>query len=309
MTSNAESVYQFAIGDRVIDSDDESPSAGRVVSVPDETAEEFQIDAIEKTVAQCNPEYPASDPVVGIAFGDDGNGPTYHYPASRLQSVSENWEPEPSKTPAQREREETIEQNRDAFEAVDAAVRYLAQSPKQSAEWFDQHYDPAIRPDTRGDCVHSREDRYHPNDPSAIVCWRCNDGGRRPRKLRDDDPVPSDAPCQSQTSRDPSSTLKQWFGEEVVAGNEDRRLTEEVEKSIKPNAEFAYLNRYAQQLRDEDDSRRRGAILRIAYETTVGGALDEDYNHSRTCAFLRDIGLDTDKLLPGGDPYVPGTGK
>lgn len=296
----------FVVGDRVIDADaDGSPSAAEVVEVTEETAAEYHIDAINTTVAKANPGHPGDSPVIGIQFvrGDDPSGPTYHYPASRLDPVSDDWEPPESKSDAQREREATIEQNRDAFEAFRHAAIHLAAFPENSREYFERAYDPGMQPETRGGCRYTREDDYRPND-DALVCWECNGGGRRPRKLHAGDDVPYDAPCRTEGFRSPYPTFKSWFGEEIMAGNEDPRLTREVEKAAEPNSDFSRLQWTARDLTHDEESFRRSAVVRIAYEATIGGLLVEDYNHSRACAYLRDLGVDTNALLPGGDPYI-----
>lgn len=298
---------ELEIGDRVIDADaDGTPSAAEVVEVTDETADNYHIDAINTTVAKANPGHPADSPVIGIRFvrGDEPGGPTYHYPAARLESISDEWEPPETKSDAQREREAAIERHERKFEAFAAAVRYLARAPEHSAEWFAKHYDPHTRPETRGDCVHSREDSYRPNTPGAICCWECNGGGRRPDKFHVDDPVPPHAPCRAEGSRDPTGTLYQWFHDKVAPA-----IPVEQDIDRVPNPTYTGLRWDAVALSNADSvSRKRAAVLRIAYEATIGGVLDEDYNHSRTCAYLRDLDVDTDAVLPGGDPYV-GTGR
>lgn len=292
----------FEIGDRVIDADADSPSAAEVVDLPGTTADEHTIAAMGKTVAQANPDYPPDDPAVGIQFIRNGEpaGNTYHYPGSRLDLVSDDWEPPETKSDAQREREATIERHERKFEAFAAAVRYLARAPEHSAEWFAKHYDPHTRPETRGDCVHSREDSYRPNTPGAICCWECNGGDRRPDKFHVDDPVPPHAPCRAKGARDPTGTLYQWFHDKVAPAIPIEQDIDRV-----PNPTYTGLRWDAIALSNADSvSRKRAAVLRIAYESTIGGLLDEDYNHSRTCAYLRDLGVDTNALLPGGDPYV-----
>lgn len=308
----SESETTLTVGDRVTDADQQR-SPAQVVELPGTTAAEHEIPAIDQTVAEANPDHPPDAPVVGIKFERrrDGvpAGPTYHYPASRLKPVSNEWEPPEPKTDAQLEREETIEQNRDAFEMFRHAAFKLAKYPENSREYFERAYDPGVQPETRGGCRYTREDDYRPNNADALVCWECNGGGRRPRKLRAGDDVPYDAPCRAEGFRGPRRTFKTWFGEEIVAGNEDPRLTREVEKAAEPNPDFSRLQWTARNLTHDDESFRRSAVVRIAYEATVGGLLDEDYNHSRACAYLRDLGVDTDALLPGGDPYVGSGGE
>ena len=62
------------VGDRVIDRDAEgTPSPARVVDMPDETAEEYYIDAVGATVADLNDEYPSDSQVASVAFEADLN--------------------------------------------------------------------------------------------------------------------------------------------------------------------------------------------------------------------------------------------
>lgn len=300
------------VGDRVIDRDASgTPSAARVVELADEAADEFYVPAINGTVASANPEYPRTDPVVGIKFerGSDGrqSGPTYHYPATRLEAVSNEWEAPEPKSKSQREREAVIEQHRDAFEAFRLAAEYLRDHPDETTDYFVRNYDPTIRPQTRGECSHSRDDSYRPNTPGAIVCWRCNDGGRRPRKLLDDEVVPDSAPCIKLGSRDPTDVFRGWLREDVLTDVDPERRERQVEAAT-PNSAFDCLISEARGVGSDHIRTRRAAMLRIAYEATVGGLFDEEYNHSKTCAFLRDLGVDTNEVLPGGDPYVGQTG-
>lgn len=58
-------------------------SVGVVDEVLDETAAEVYVDAIGKTVAEDNPGYPATDPVVIVRWNPDDEM-VYHFPASRL---------------------------------------------------------------------------------------------------------------------------------------------------------------------------------------------------------------------------------
>lgn len=98
------------LGEQVIDSEDDTPSVAEVVEAPGTLASEHTIPAMGKTVAQANPEYPADDRVDGIRFVRDGEppGPTYHYPASRLEQVGADWEPSDAarKSDGRRERED-----------------------------------------------------------------------------------------------------------------------------------------------------------------------------------------------------------
>jgi hypothetical protein len=88
-----------AIGVRVIDRDqpEGERTPARIVDAPGTRACEHEIAAIGKTVAEVNPDRYAGAAVLGIQFEDaDGapNGATYHYPAPRLEPVSEDWDPD-----------------------------------------------------------------------------------------------------------------------------------------------------------------------------------------------------------------------
>lgn len=295
------------VGDRVVDRDQpgEQRSPAVVVELPEKTAEEFTIEAVGETVADLNPDHPGDAPVIGVRFerGENLAGPTYHYPGTRLDPIDEEWSPAPPKSDAQRKRERTINQNPEQFDAFVACVKYLGRYPEIAAEWFDDHYNPTIRPGTRGECCHSREDDYRPNTPGAICCWTCNGGGRRPAKYMADDPVPASAPCRARGARDPSETLNDWVGFRVAPA-----IGIEQDIARAPNPEYDRLHRDAEDLCASSTRRRRTAVLRIAYEATIGGVLDEDYNVARTVAYLRDLGVDTDAVLPGGDPYLTDDG-
>lgn len=105
----------FQLGDRVVDTeartDDHEEAV--VVELPDRTAAECYIGALDATVADVNPDYPSSDPVVTVAFVADldtwasgwAMAPAdvladelalideillYTYPASRLASAGED---------------------------------------------------------------------------------------------------------------------------------------------------------------------------------------------------------------------------
>jgi ParB family chromosome partitioning protein len=67
---------------------------GIVLAVRDVPAAEYHVEAITRTVANDNPDYPASDPVVELVWNDHGDDPAfagarddltvYHFPLSRL---------------------------------------------------------------------------------------------------------------------------------------------------------------------------------------------------------------------------------
>jgi ribonuclease HI len=99
--------HSFACGDRVIDRDDDSnsPSQAVVIACPDVLCDDWTVPGTGQTVADYNPDYPADDLVVTIAFLGDlaqwddwrdaeptdlaaeihrRNLRSYSYPASRL---------------------------------------------------------------------------------------------------------------------------------------------------------------------------------------------------------------------------------
>jgi hypothetical protein len=155
----------LAVGERVVDGDqsERERTAARVVDLPDATAAEFRIDAIDATVAAVNPEHPPDDPVVGVAFEPDldrhapgwsagasegggaeldgrldgGDATVYHYPASRLERVPETWEPAESareRSSGEREREELFGEHPDGVERFEDAARRLFGDPEGEAE-------------------------------------------------------------------------------------------------------------------------------------------------------------------------------
>jgi hypothetical protein len=158
------SMTRLSVGDRVVDTDDNDPSEGIVISRPPEQMIEdweFSTDDGTKTTADTNPEYPADTQLVIVAFKNALNGywpeweeadpddlfagvranGVHHYgfPEPRLAPVnhSENASPEGEETTKQREMgEETgppdkftpvierLEQN-DFSIAYDATVQEL----------------------------------------------------------------------------------------------------------------------------------------------------------------------------------------
>lgn len=62
----------FADGQRVYDVEQGSDDGeAYVVGVTDERADEYYIEAIDKTVAKCNSSYPNDDRVIKIVFADE----------------------------------------------------------------------------------------------------------------------------------------------------------------------------------------------------------------------------------------------
>jgi hypothetical protein len=92
----------------VTDRDTEDDDRLCVVSVYDDRADEWRIDAIDATVAECNPDYPAGDHVIACVYVEDaedtlgedapgwrirrsaafGDLRTYTFPRSRLRRVT-----------------------------------------------------------------------------------------------------------------------------------------------------------------------------------------------------------------------------
>jgi hypothetical protein len=84
-------------GDRVIDRDadpdDQNPAI--VVELPEEPAYAYEIDAINATVADVNPDYPASGPVATVAFERSLNDVLDNWriaAVEALPAVCEEWE-------------------------------------------------------------------------------------------------------------------------------------------------------------------------------------------------------------------------
>jgi hypothetical protein len=110
-TDDGEDDPGFAVGARVEDRDADNPNPAVVVARPDEPAYARDIPALdEQSVADVNPDYPASGPVATVAYVDDldtnfdvwreadpdaladicdGEGVrTYDFPADRLQEAT-----------------------------------------------------------------------------------------------------------------------------------------------------------------------------------------------------------------------------
>jgi hypothetical protein len=110
-TDDGEDNPGFAVGARVEDRDADNPNLAVVVARPDEPAYARDIPALdEQSVADVNPDYPASGPVATVAYVDDldtnfdvwreadpdaladicdGEGVrTYDFPADRLQEAT-----------------------------------------------------------------------------------------------------------------------------------------------------------------------------------------------------------------------------
>jgi hypothetical protein len=157
-------------------------------------------------------------------------------------------------------------------------------------------------PDTRGDCRYTRNDKYRPEDDEAIVCWQCSDKpNNRPREFRADDAI--------------GTTFNETCKETVIVGQETQprvlsrtvwdsarldidALPERLSKEYDDDDHWT-IRGFIQRLRSDDEDRIRKAALRVSYEATLSHV--EDYNYGRAAALLRDCGVDTDALFPGGD--------
>ena len=64
-------LQRFESGQQARDRESEGESQGLVLGANGKTAEECYIAAINQTVAEANPEYPASDPVTDVVFVKD----------------------------------------------------------------------------------------------------------------------------------------------------------------------------------------------------------------------------------------------
>ena len=131
-TSESKVNDELALGDRAYDTDSGTETNGTVVDLPDETAAEFSIEGLGKTVAQVNADYPATDPVVGIEF--DRGGRTYHYPESRLKPLPDGWEPKPAKSEGERKRERIADEYPEAIEAFVTLAADVADDPRRTRD-------------------------------------------------------------------------------------------------------------------------------------------------------------------------------
>lgn len=322
--SGSVSTSGFEVGDRVVDSDPKgAPSAMRAVDVLETRSDEFRIEAIEKTVAAVN-DCPADDPVVGVVFEanqNDENATVYHYPASRLEPISEDWEPPAgsSRSSGRQEREQVFGDHSESVEAFiqdarrtftepavvgEGVLDMLAVGPPASgtvlyaesvmadiASPGANRIDPKAKddnPETRGECQHSRDDSYRPANDEAMCCWECsNRSHNRPEKFAEGDPA---GQACSRFGRDP------WQLRNTVIKSVDMSgLPENVREAYEGNRRGLLSDIAALRSDDEDDIRR--AALRVAYGPHLGDV--EKYNHHRAAALLRDHGVDTDALFSG----------
>jgi hypothetical protein len=295
----SDDVADHTVGDRVVDrdQDEEQRSAARVVGVPGISAAEHEIAAIGKTVAEANPDHPPEAAAVAIRFeratGKPG-GATYHYPATRLDPIAEDWEPTEAASKGQRERQQIIDDHPEAVEAFAAAVERLIRSPvaegNRIADLID-HYRSG--PQTRGECQRTRDDSYRPDDEDAIVCWECKGGGRRPAKYQADDP-PGE---QCSRDIDPETGVRALATWRTLDDTTTLLPTATEEYDVRGvGSKITQL----QTANDRDDRAIRLAALRVGYAATLEDV--ESYNHGRATALLRDIGAAADiPIIGGGD--------
>lgn len=257
----------------------------------------------------------------------------YHYPESRLRAVSEDWESPTEKSSGQREREETFgEYSEDVEEFVDFARRAF-NAPDLLANYIEDEIslDPSIHgrvanadavvadeiatggesttpqagpehpvndtdsPDTREGCRYTRDDSYQPDDPDALVCWECSNKSRnRPRKFSADDSAGKF--CEAGVPRAAPWHLRNEVMESIEFDKLPQRLGDVYGDEARDGFQIARHVRY---LRSDDEDRMRKAALRVSYNATLSHV--EGYNYGRAAALLRDHGVDTDALFPGGD--------
>jgi len=278
-------------GERVIDVDqpDGDRSAARVVDVLGAKASDHRIEAIGKTVAEANPDHPSEASVVAIRFeraNGEPAGAIYHYPATRLEAVSDEWEPAPTLTDGQRERQQLIDEHPEAVGRFTDVIAQLLRAPAGSADDLARPIDDAdLSSDDRGGCRFARDDRYRPDDDAAIVCWQCNVGGSRPAKYRTGDPPGKECERARIDVGAFAPVLDEWGADvggqpagEVDVRDADRDLA---------------------RLRSEDDDRVRLGALRFAYRL-AGLSVVDGYHHGRATALLRDLGVASE--LPLLDP-------
>jgi|GEM_PF-5655923 len=299
MTANKRS-RPFAPGDRVLDREGDLPRDAAVVDgLPGTNADEHAIPALGQTVADLNSDYPADDPVVEVRFNPN-SGTSYSYPAGRLERIPDDWEPAEcgaSQSTARYERDCHREDHPEAFDAFEAALRaFLGESdidPSGIARALRDECRRRSTPETYAECRFTREDDYRPADEYALVCWECNGGGRRPRKLdARDNPGPS-TPCKSDDPQAVHDALDWWIPAHLDVSRD----------VVSPSTTYSPWSFEGDlgSLTKTYDRRRRLAAVRLAWKATLEGILDEDYNYQRAVAFLRDRGVNTDALLPGGE--------
>jgi hypothetical protein len=284
----------LGVGDRVIDVDqpEGERSAARVVDDPGTKASDHRIAAIGKTVAEANPDHPPEASVVAIQFEDDDgdlSGATYHYPATRLKPVSEEWDAPETVSKGRRERERIYGGHDENVSTYIWVLRRLLRHPARNADQIAAIARTIdLSPETRGGCRYTKDDTFRPEDRGAIVCWECNDGGRRPAKYQIDDSAGSTCEIGKVDQEVVEGLLAEWI--EINQGGESPTLAAD-------DYDLRDLRRDLHRLRSaDDDSIRRGAI-RIAYRLSLGGI--EEYHHGRARALLRDRGVASELPIIG----------
>lgn len=340
-------VPALAAGDRVIDGDqpDGERSPIRVLERTGDRADEHEIDAIpgSPTVADVNGEHPADDPVIAVAFEraldrhilgwrdlpdeelaervGETSITTYSYPESRLEPVTEGWEPPggDSRSSGRRERDRVFGDHLEAVEAFCRAARRLFAEPAREADRLaadlsvDERAFAAVAnaeavlddlaspgeesvepragetaPKTRGECEFTRDDRYQPENDDAIVCWECSTRfHNRPEKFERDDPAGE--VCGRRSA--PGWKLKILVGQNLDLSD----LPEGVQEAYADDHRRLLSNLAA--LRSGDDDRIRKAALRLAYKPHLEDV--EEYNYQRAVALLRDRGVAAELPIVG----------
>lgn len=142
-----------------------------------------------------------------------------------------------------------------------------------------------LTPSIRGNCRHTKDDTYRPNNDDAMCCWECSDkDGGRPEKFEHDDPA-----CdQCAIFRKSGYKLKEALEEhlEIVGGG---FLVNHMKSSEMSTTELR------NGLVDAEKSRSRaiGFAFKLAFT-------DEEYYYQRAEALLRDMNADVAKdAAPG----------
>lgn len=322
---SAGDVAQFEVGDRVIDADaDGSPTPAEVVEVTGETAADYHIDAINTTVAKANPGHPSDSPVIGIRFvrGDEPSGPTYHYPAARLEPISDDWEPPEKQPDGWHDRARIYGDHTIEVSAYIGLARELFTTPEATA--LDVAHGIGLRPgaedlisnasevlegmcgpgrgpdpqpgpdltdvDTRGECQYSRTDRYRPDTPGAICCWECSNlPNNRPEKYH----VDNDAGPICTGADVPPWTLRAKLGDYIAIDG----LAIPPETDVDAARLATEVGRLREAVGNNDDDTIRRKALRIAYRLTLEHV--EEYNYGRARAILRDHDAEADLPILG----------
>ena len=340
------STHNLDAADRVADGD--QPIAERtpirVLERTGDRADEHEIEAIpgSPTVSDVNDDHPAADEVITVVFEnaldrhlpdwrdlpgdelaarvDEADITVYSYCESRLELVTEDWEPSSDgRSSGRREREAIFGDHPEAVEAFCRDAQRAFTDPASVADdlagmlsvddrafafvanaeaVLDALASPSEEsvaprgtetpPETRGECPATRDDRYRPDNDDAIVCWECSTRANdRPEKFERDDTAGSE--CGAQM-------IPEWELRAVVVQHVDLSdLPEAVRKTYAGGAQR--LLRDLAALRSGDDGRIRRAALRLAYRPHLDDV--EDYNYQRALALLRDRGVAADLPIVG----------